>query len=109
MCSGLGLFSGNFKMFRPSYDLEVPHMGWNRLTLSDQAIGMIYPYQHRPYVYFIHSYYLESTCLDMLASTTFYGRDFVSSIQTDHLLATQFHPEKSHQNGLRLLKNFVEL
>jgi imidazole glycerol-phosphate synthase subunit HisH len=87
--------------------LKVPHMGWNELTLRRVAP----PLQHVPadtHVYFVHSYYVDPSDASVVATTTDYGRSFVSSIWRDNIFACQFHPEKSQQTGLQIIKNFAE-
>lgn len=87
--------------------LKVPHMGWNELALERVAP----PLQHVPtgtHVYFVHSYYVEPSDPSVIATTTDYGRAFVSSIWRDNIFACQFHPEKSQAVGLQIVKNFAE-
>jgi glutamine amidotransferase len=88
-------------------ELKVPQMGWNQLS-----------FKHRPpaftgiaeeaNVYFVHSYYVKPDDESVIATTTGYGIEFCSSIWKDNIVATQFHPEKSQEIGLRILKNFGE-
>lgn len=104
-CKGLNVFPGHFCRF-PDDQLSVPHMGWNVLQLSDIAMTLLAPYQHRSYVYFVHSYFLPDTDTSLIAAKSDYGVDFVSAIKTERLLATQFHPENSGEVGLALLSNF---
>jgi imidazole glycerol-phosphate synthase subunit HisH len=94
-------------MSRESSPLKVPHMGWNELTLERAAP----PLQNVPtgtHVYFVHSYYVEPSDSSVIATTTDYGRSFVSSIWHDNIFACQFHPEKSQTVGLQIVKNFAE-
>ncbi|MBA3754068.1 MAG: imidazole glycerol phosphate synthase subunit HisH [Nitrospira sp.] len=90
-----------------SRPLKVPHMGWNELTLERVAP----PLQNVPTgtrVYFVHSYYVEPSNPSVIATTTDYGRSFVSSIWHENIFACQFHPEKSQAVGLQIVKNFAE-
>ena len=90
-----------------SSPLKVPHMGWNELTLERVAP----PLQNLPtgmHVYFVHSYYVEPSDPSVIATTTDYGRSFVSSIWRENIFACQFHPEKSQTVGLQIVKNFAE-
>ncbi len=105
--AGLGIVPGKVVRFDPSQQ-KVPHMGWNQLqvrrpspVLSGLADGI--------HVYFVHSYYVVPEDEEVIATTTEYGVPFTSSIWRDNLFATQFHPEKSQSDGLRILANFAEL
>lgn len=104
-CEGLGLFPGHFKAFDKNR-VKSPQMGWNALTVSQNTPFFLGIPEHS-YVYFVHSYYLEQTHASLVASTTAYQTQYVSSIQKGHLFATQFHPEKSGELGLQLLANFL--
>jgi imidazole glycerol phosphate synthase glutamine amidotransferase subunit len=99
---GLGLFSGVFKEFQ-SETLKVPHMGWNTLEIRNEGL---YDQFNNDYVYFVHSYFLDQTCDDLTLFSTDYSQTFVSSIARSNLLATQFHPEKSGDVGIKLLETF---
>jgi len=86
---------------------RIPHIGWNSLSLRNERVlyqGM----NANPSFYFVHSYYVKSNNEMDVAATTEYGLSFTSSIVKDNIFATQFHPEKSHDDGLKLLQNFVE-
>jgi glutamine amidotransferase len=86
--------------------LKVPHMGWNQLSFKQRPI----PFegiQDQVNVYFVHSYYVKPDEDSVIATTTGYGIEFCSSICKDNIVATQFHPEKSQDVGLRILKNFA--
>lgn len=102
---GLSIFPGHFKKFQ-STTRKVPHMGWNALELQkpSQLLASIDP---ESYVYFVHSYYLENTTPDIISSTTQYCSPFVSSIESENVWGTQFHPEKSSSVGIQILKNFI--
>lgn len=85
---------------------RVPHMGWNITTT--QAPGSLFEgLEHEARFYFVHSYYVVCDYPEDALTTTPYGFDFVSSFQRDHIFGTQFHPEKSHRFGMRLLQNFA--
>lgn len=88
--------------------LKVPHMGWNIVDIKRE--GKIYKdmYEEAAY-YFVHSYYVKCNNIDDILTTTKYGTEFVSSFNHENIYATQFHPEKSHKYGIKLIKNFVEL
>ncbi|HZD40122.1 MAG TPA: imidazole glycerol phosphate synthase subunit HisH [Terriglobales bacterium] len=102
---GLDLFSGKVVGFHPQDSLKVPHMGWNRIRKRKET-RFLDGIADGAYVYFVHSYYVAPEDSGVIATTTEYGSEFVSSIATDHLFASQFHPEKSQEIGLRVLANF---
>ena len=102
---GLDLFPGKVVGFNPNDGLKVPHMGWNTITLQ-QSSRFLEGITSGDYVYFVHSYYVVPEQEQVIATTTDYGKLFVSSIATDRLFACQFHPEKSQELGLRILANF---
>lgn len=86
--------------------LKVPHMGWNQVAqLGDHPLWR--GIAQNSYFYFVHSYYVESGDSSQVAGRCHYGVDFSAALQRNNLFAVQFHPEKSHTDGLRLLKNFV--
>ncbi len=87
-------------------ELKIPHMGWNRVEQTvDHPLWKNIANNSR--FYFVHSYYVEASDESQLAGKTHYGLDFTSVLFRDNLFAAQFHPEKSHTDGLQLLKNFV--
>lgn len=102
---GLDLFPGKVLGFHPSADLKVPHMGWNRIVKRQES-PFLDGLKTGDYVYFVHSFYVAPQDSAIVATTTDYGKEFVSSIATDRLFACQFHPEKSQELGLRILANF---
>ena len=107
----LGLFPGQVRYFgddlrEGEQRLKVPHMGWDQVK---QTID--HPLWHRidqdARFYFVHSYYAEPGRQNQLAGRCHYGVDFAAALANDNVFATQFHPEKSHTNGLQLLQNFL--
>ena len=104
---GLGIFPGIVKRFPDK--LKVPHMGWNqvRITNHESRITNFRNIPDNAFFYFCHSYYVVPKDKRLIAAVTDYGKDFVSAIAKDNLFACQFHPEKSQESGLRLLKNFA--
>jgi len=88
--------------------LKIPHMGWNRIK-TRKTVPCLDNIQDEAFLYFVHSYYVEPDNLDIAATTTEYGIEFVSSIWKDNIFACQFHPEKSQAVGLQILKNFGAL
>lgn len=107
--SGLGWVDADTKRFRLNDPhLKIPHMGWNRVKLHKRSRVMDeLPDQAR--FYFVHSYHVVCDKEDDVLLTTKYEYDFVSAFQRENIVATQFHPEKSHKFGLQLIKNFVEM
>ncbi|MSR89026.1 MAG: imidazole glycerol phosphate synthase subunit HisH [Candidatus Margulisbacteria bacterium] len=103
---GLGIFKGNVKKFQDP-TLKIPHMGWNTLTIKKDPNNVFDTLTSPIHAYFVHSYYIDTPDKDIISTTTDYGISFTSSIQTPHLLATQFHPEKSSQVGLTVLANYL--
>ncbi len=89
-------------------ELKVPHMGWNQLVFKRRA-PVFAGLANGDNVYFVHSYYVQPDDASVVATTTSYGIEFCSSIWKDNIVATQFHPEKSQEKGLRILKNFGEM
>jgi len=105
---GLGLIDAKTVMFRLSDPaLRVPHMGWNEVLVKKES-PLFSEMPPEPSFYFVHSYYVVCENASDVLTTTKYGVDFVSSIQRGNIFATQFHPEKSHKFGKRLVQNFVE-
>jgi glutamine amidotransferase len=106
---GLGLIEGEVKAFdtgRFSTPLKVPHMGWNDIVIKDSALFNGLPKSF--YLYFVHSYHV--VCPDTyIIGTTHYGYDFASAVEKENIYGFQPHPEKSHENGLKILQNFTEL
>jgi glutamine amidotransferase/cyclase len=103
--SGLGLVAGMVKRF--DIDLSVPHIGWNGLNVKKPS-RIFTGLGGDEKFYFVHSYHVDPEDEEAVLTTTDYGYEFVSSIQIGNIIATQFHPEKSGNAGLKLLKNFLE-
>jgi imidazole glycerol-phosphate synthase subunit HisH len=105
MHHGLGLIPGKIKRLPTS--VKVPHIGWNQLHLKKND-PLLEGVQSDAFVYFVHSYFADASPEDVLA-TTDYGIEFPAVTRHGNVWATQFHPEKSQEIGLRILKNFAEL
>jgi glutamine amidotransferase len=103
---GLGVFRGKVVRFPRRPDLKVPHMGWNQLRVK-RRVPALADVADGDYVYFVHSFHPEPLDPDVIATTTDYGIEFVSSVGRDNVYAGVFHPEKSQQVGQRLLAGFV--
>ena len=107
---GLGVLAGECVRFDvdATLGLKVPHMGWNQLDQKKPS-PILRDLPPGCGVYFVHSYHVVPTDPSVIATTTDYGRPFVSSIWKDNIVATQFHPEKSQTVGLQILKNFAAM
>ena len=106
----LGLFKGTVRRFPESPEYVVPHMGWNRLDFKQKDIPIYRDLKETDYVYFVHSYYVDAEDSSIVATTTNYDNvDFCSSIAVGNVFGVQFHPEKSQDVGLSILKNFAAL
>jgi imidazole glycerol phosphate synthase glutamine amidotransferase subunit len=103
---GLGFFEGNVQRFKTA-GIKVPQIGWNRLKWTKAAQERFPDLPKDPFVYFVHSYYPAPEEDSIVAATTSYGEEFAAAVITDNVLATQFHPEKSQENGLAILQQFV--
>ena len=103
---GLKIFGGRVKKIRAG-DLKIPHMGWNCVTFGGSKLfaGL----SGAPYFYFVHSYHALPEDKKIIAATTDYGEKITAAVEFENIFATQFHPEKSGDVGLQVLKNFVEL
>ncbi len=106
--AGLGVFEGNVVRFSDN-GIKVPQIGWNQVKILRPECPVLKGIPSGSYFYFVHSYFPQPTEEGVVATRTTYGDTFASSAWRDNVFATQFHPEKSQKNGLRLLKNFVEL
>ena len=110
---GLGWIGGETERFhlpaapgeRP---LRVPHMGWNNIAVK-QPSPLVQNLSVDARFYFAHSYYVTVDSPELITASTWYGHEFVSMICQDNIWATQFHPEKSHQAGLQIIRNFADL
>lgn len=104
--SGLGLIDGEVKMF--DYDktikenLKIPHMGWNKISHTDNKL---FDNLNDPYLYFVHSYHIVCDEQYIIGKTD-YGYNFPSAVNKDNIFGLQPHPEKSHNSGLQIIKNF---
>lgn len=105
---GLGIIKGKVRRFRKETDITIPHMGWNQLELTQPKSTLWEHLPANPWVYFVHSYYVEPTESQVSAATVTHGSQTVTAaIAKDNLQAVQFHPEKSSNIGLQILSNFV--
>lgn len=102
---GLDIIPGRVVRFDPETRLKVPHMGWNRVHGSGDS-RLFEGIEDGSFFYFVHSYYVVPEDSSVIAGWTDYGERFCSVITRGNLFATQFHPEKSHNHGLKILENF---
>ena len=93
------------KKIRENCNLKIPHMGWNKTINKDNPL---FKNLQNPYLYFVHSYHVITDDKYTIATTN-YGYDFVSAVNKDNIFGFQPHPEKSHNNGLKILENFINL
>lgn len=105
---GLGVLRGEVVRFDLPPEYSVPHMGWNQLWIRRRA-PLLEGLADGAYFYFVHSYYVVPQDAGVIATETDYAQRFCSMIWRDNLFATQFHPEKSQSDGLRMLRNFAAL
>ena len=105
---GLGLLKGKILRIPESGDLKIPHMGWNSLHFQNEG-RLFANLPQNSYVYFVHSYYLQAEDESIVKATTDYSTCIHASVEKDNVFACQFHPEKSSDVGLTILKNFCEL
>ncbi len=109
---GLGWIKG--KVVRFNFDetniedqnLKIPHMGWNTVKANDYT-DLFADFDSQPRFYFVHSYHFQVEETDVTLAKTHYGYDFVCAVRKDNIFGTQFHPEKSHKFGKKLLENFL--
>lgn len=103
---GLGILKGEILRIPEQEGLKIPHMGWNSLKIKENSIlfkGM----EQNPYVYFVHSYYLKAEDEKIVSATTEYSTTIHAVVEAGTIFACQFHPEKSGECGLAILKNFA--
>lgn len=105
---GLGIFPGTVLRFPADSGLKVPHMGWNTLDVNPTS-RILASLGAEPYVYFVHSYYVQPKDPAITAATTSYGLDFTSAVEKDNIAGVQFHPEKSQKTGQQILRNFTAI
>lgn len=105
---GLGIVPGKVRRFQPEPGITIPHMGWNQLQLTQPKSILWEHLPADPWVYFVHSYYVEPTDPQVRAATVTHGTQTITAaIARENLTAVQFHPEKSSNVGLQILSNFV--
>lgn len=105
---GLGVLEGEIVRIPESPGLKIPHMGWNSLEFPNSG-RLFRNLPEKPYVYFVHSYYLRAKEESIVTAVTEYSTKIHASVERGNLFACQFHPEKSGDTGLQILKNFLEI
>ena len=105
---GLGILEGKILRIPQKEGMKIPHMGWNSLCLKNEG-RLFKGIEEGAVVYFVHSYYLKAANEKIVKASAQYGVSIDASVEQGNLFACQFHPEKSSEVGLRILKNFVEL
>jgi glutamine amidotransferase len=107
---GLGVIAGKVRRFRSEPGLTIPHMGWNQLQFTQANLSLWQNLPSDPWVYFVHSYYVDPVDLEVRSAIVTHGsQNVTAAIAKDNLMAVQFHPEKSSSTGLQMLSNFVSL
>ncbi len=105
---GLGILKGKILRIPGCPGLKIPHMGWNSLKLRPDS-RLFAGTGDGAYVYFVHSYYLEAEQPEIVAATTHYSTRIHAAVEAGNVMACQFHPEKSSQVGLQILRNFINM
>ena len=107
---GLGWLDAEVKKFDSINNdrLSIPHMGWNNI-IPNKTSPILKGLNSKSIFYFLHSYYFKTSFSDIIIAKTNYGNDFICAVNHKNIFGVQFHPEKSHNQGIHLLKNFAEL
>ena len=105
---GLGIFKGMVRKIQAP-GLKVPHMGWNSVDFAEPRHPLFANLGEHPYFYFVHSYHCVPEDSSIITATTEYGERLTAAVARGNVMATQFHPEKSGDVGLQVLKNFIEM
>ena len=103
---GLGLLPGKVVRFSPEYGLKIPQIGWNSINLPKQSI-LFDGIKDGAFVYFVHSYYVKCDREEAVAATCEYGNHVHAAVEWKNIFACQFHPEKSSDEGLKILRNYI--
>lgn len=102
---GLGIFKGKIVKIPDKHGLKIPHMGWNNIETTKPSKLLF----GNPYVYFVHSYYLSCEEENLVSAYTEYGEKLAVAVEKDNIFAMQFHPEKSGEAGMEILRKFAML
>lgn len=109
---GLSILKGEILKIPDKEGLKIPHIGWNSLDLTNNGrlfSGLPVKAGEKPYVYFVHSYYLRAEEEEIVKASTEYSVHIHASVEKNHIFACQFHPEKSSAAGLKILENFAQI
>jgi glutamine amidotransferase len=106
---GLGILKGHILKIPKKDGLKIPHIGWNSIKINGGRLFKDIDDKNEPYVYFVHSYYLDALNKDEVKANAFYSVDIDASVEKGNVFACQFHPEKSGDTGLQILKNFTDV
>ncbi len=105
---GLGVFKGQVVKIPDCGGLKIPHMGWNSINVTKNS-KILRNINKEPYVYFVHSYYIQACDRSIVSAVTEYGEALDIAVEHENIFALQFHPEKSGETGMQILKNFIVL
>lgn len=107
---GLGWFNAETVRFNPpSAAVKVPHMGWSGVELHNNSSPLFTDMYEDPRFYFVHSYHMRTDHTEEILAFSEYGYRFVSALEKENIIGIQFHPEKSHKFGMKILENFINL
>jgi len=106
---GLGILKGEVVKFEERPGFKVPHIGWNQLLKSSDKCPLLKNMPDGSFVYFCHSYYAQPQAKQAVAATCDYETNFAAIVWRENVYGVQFHPEKSQESGLKILKNFVDI
>jgi glutamine amidotransferase len=109
--SGLNWFDADVKKIncKNQKNLRLPHMGWNSIKIKNNNDSLLRGLEENEYFYFCHSYYLDCVNKKNILAETYYSHEFPCIIKNENIYGIQFHPEKSHDSGVKILKNFAQL
>ena len=105
---GLNLIDGKIKKVKTNNDQKLPHMGWNRI-IKIKENKILNKISEKNEFYFLHSYYFESSNEEDIVATTFYSNNFPVIVNRGKIYGIQFHPEKSHELGRKIIENFTQI
>jgi glutamine amidotransferase len=106
---GLGWLDMQVKRFPSSLGLHIPHMGWREVVSRQPSHELLTDFDNNARFYFVHSYYMQPTNPDLTLLECQYGIEFSAAVANTHIMGVQFHPEKSHRFGKKLLTNFARM
>ena len=105
---GLSVFDGTITKIPSGEGLKIPHIGWNSLKINEKS-RLFKGIEQNAYVYFVHSYFLNASDKRIVSAQTEYGVTIDAAVERGNVFATQFHPEKSGETGLKILRNFADI